>query len=262
MRFLRAALLLLALTGCAAKPQPSTDVTFEAALAQLEVAEATVPAIVDVRAAIAEIAPPPPTDECYVHPDAVALIVRFEVTSPAYYSARLEGVIWPGLQSGATWGVGYDGGHQTRTRIVTDWHEHTHAERLASTAGVIGPRAKDLLPGLADVRTPYPLAASVFEAATLPTYCRLAERTFKGARELLPERAFGAIVATVFNRGVAMNGDKRREMKTIRDVCVPAGDVACLVREFRSMPRLWVGTPAENGLRNRYFATAELAGRI
>lgn len=261
MRILCAALLLLALTGCAAEPQPSADAVIEAGFAKLEVAEAAVPAIIDVRAAMAEIAPSPPTDECYVHPDAVALIVRFEVTSPAYYSAKLEGVIWPGLHSGVTWGVGYDGGHQTRSRIVTDWHEHTYVERLASTAGVVGPRAKDLLPGLADVRTPYPLAVDVFEIATLPTYCRLTERTFKGARELLPERAFGAIVATVYNRGVAMNGDNRREMKTIRDVCVPAGDVACLVREFRSMPRLWVGTPAENGLRNRYFATAELAGK-
>jgi len=258
-----AALVLLALTactvGCSRAPAPSTDAAAEVSGAQTVAAEATVPAVVDIREAVEVVAPAPYVPPCDVHPDAVALIIRYEVTSPAYYSARLEAPIWPGAQSGVTWGVGYDGGHQTRNRILGDWHRHTHAERLASTAGVIGPRAKDLIPALADARTPYVLAADVFAASTLPTYCDLTARTFHRGWDDLPVRARGALVATVYNRGTAMQGDRRREMRVIRDECVPTGDVGCIARELRSMPRLWAGTPVEAGLRARYLATAALA---
>ena len=49
----------------------------------------------------------------HVSPAAVAHIVRWEITSPAYYDKRLRWPIWPGGASGVTWCIGYDGGHQT-----------------------------------------------------------------------------------------------------------------------------------------------------
>lgn len=264
MRIRHVALLLFAVAlavvaGCAPAPSQSTAEATDTA--QAVVAEVSLPAIIEVRAAIEAVAPTPAKPVCSVSAEAVALIVRYEVTSPSYYTARLQMPIWPGAQSGVTWGVGYDGGHQTRSRILGDWSAHTHAERLAETAGVIGPHAKALLPALADIRTPYAYAADVFAAATLPSYCELTARTYRDGWAALPEHAQGALVATVYNRGAGMQGDRRREMRTMRDVCVPAGDVECIARELRSMPRLWVGTPVESGLRARYEATALLAER-
>lgn len=227
--------------------------------AQADVTTAAVPAIVDVRSAVDAIAPPPPEPTCDVPPDAVALIVRYEITSAAYYAAHLQMPVWPGESSGVTWGVGYDGGTQTRARIAADWRRHEQAARLVATSGVVGAPARALAAQLADVRTPFPYASEVFAAATLPSYCTLTARTFQNGWDVLPPTARGALVSTVINRGASMLGDRRREMRTIRDVCVPAADVECIARELRSMTRLWVGTSIENGMRARYEATAVLA---
>lgn len=260
---LAVALFFALIAGCARTAVPAPSDVAAADIADMQAAAATivVPAIVDVRAAVDAVVPEPPPNPCTVHPDAVALIVRYEITSETYYTTHLQSPVWPGEQSGVTWGVGYDGGHQTRARILEDWSEHTSAGRLSMTAGVIGPRAKALVPSLADIRIPYPLAASVFEAATLPSYCELAARTFRSGWRALPPLAQGVLVVTVYNRGAGMQGDRRREMRTLRDVCVPAADLACMAREFRAMPRLWMGTPIEAGMTGRYEATAALVER-
>lgn len=261
MRLHRAALLLqaAALIGCGREPAPVEAPADELTSVQVEVAQAVLPAVVRARETVEAIAPTPPVSDCVVHPKAVELIVEFEVVSPAYYSMKLEAPIWPGGQSGVTWGVGYDGGHQTRARIGTDWSMHAQVERLLGTAGVIGAPAKALAPGMRDVHTPYPLAAQVFTAAMLPPYCELARRTFRDGWDRIPWVTQGAIVATVFNRGAAMGGESRREMRVIRDECVPAGDAACVAAQLRAMPRLWIGKDVEEGLRRRYLATAALA---
>ncbi len=230
----------------------------EVAAAQTVVAEASVAPIVAIREAVQEIAPTPPPDECIVAPAAVALIVRYEVSSPAYYEARLLAPVWPGAASGVTWGIGYDGGYQSSAEIRRDWVQHVDVARLARVSGVVGPPARALLPGLADVRTPFALAESVFRHATLPEYCRLTARTFARGWDTLPPHARGGLVATVYNRGAAMQGRRRAEMRMLRDECVPAGDTACMARAFRAMSRLWAGTPVGDGLRARYEATAEL----
>ncbi len=261
MRTARAAVLLFALTlaACDRPPAVSSTAADGVQAAQAVASEAAVPAVIEIREAVEFVAPPPENAPCSVDPAAVALIIRYEITSPGYYSARLEAPVWPGGQSGVTWGVGYDGGHQTRTRILDDWRVHDQVERLAMTAGVIGTPARGLARSMVDVRTPYPMAAEVFEASTLPSYCDLTARTFRNGWEDLPSRARGALVATVYNRGAAMQGDRRREMRAIRDECVPAADVQCIAHQLRSMPRLWAGKPIEAGLRARYEATAALA---
>ncbi len=258
-------ILIAAMTGCGGTPAPTVEAApsarapTEIAAAQADVAADTVPTIVDARDAVDVVAPPPPRNACITHPDAIALIVRYEVTSPAYYTAHLQAPVWPGESSGVTWGVGYDGGQQTRARIAADWHAHAQVARLAATSGIAGLPARALIPGLADVRTPYLLAADVFGASTLPTYCDLAARTFRHGWDALAPRTRGALVATVYNRGAGMQGDRRREMRELRDACVPAGDVACIARALRSMTRLWAGSTIEAGMRARYEATAALA---
>lgn len=249
------------LGACAREPAPSAALPVEIATTQAQASVATLPAVVEVRQAIDEVAPAPPARRCDVAEDAVALIVRFEITSPAYYAAHLQAPVWPGEQSGVTWGVGYDGGTQTRSRITADWQQHAQAARLAGTSGVLGPPARALVPTLSDVRTPYAMAEDVFARATLPQYCELAARTFRRGWDALPLLTQGALVALIYNRGAGMQGERRREMRTLRDQCVPASDVSCIARELRSMVRIWVGTSIETGMRARYEATAALAER-
>jgi len=264
-RALAIAVFAALITGCSrpslpiTEPAPSAQAPVEVAAAQADVAATVAPAVVDLRSAVDALAPAPPAPACQTHPDAVALVVRYEVTSETYYTAHLLAPVWPGESSGVTWGIGYDGGQQTRSRIAADWQAHTQVDRLVATSGIVGTPAKALVPGLADVRTPYSYASSVFADATLPSYCSLAARTFARGWDALPPRVQGALTATIYNRGAGMQGDRRREMRELRDECVPAGDVQCIARELRSMVRLWTGTTIEAGMRARYEATAALA---
>jgi hypothetical protein len=220
---------------------------------------ATVPAVVAVREAVESVAPVAPQRTAPIDAAAVALIVRYEVTSPAYYTNHLMAPVWPGAQSGVTWGVGYDGGQQTRARIMEDWHAHPQVRRLAETSGIAGPQARVLLPALRDVLTPFPLAQDVFAISTLPAYHDMTARAFHQGWDDLRPTAQGALVATVYNRGAGMAGERRREMRALRDDCVPRHDYACMASQFRAMERLWNGTSIEAGMRLRYEATARLA---
>jgi hypothetical protein len=245
-RLLPACALILA--GCS-EAAPLAD-------AQAAVAATVAPAVVAVREIVPELpAPVPPT----IHPAAVDLIVEFEVSSPAYYRSRLSGVYWPGGASGPTWGIGYDGGHQTRTRILDDWQTHEARQRLAETAGLTGNTARDRIPDWRDITTPFALASNVFAHASLPEYLRRAERAFGPSIDNVPATAEGALVSLVYNRGGSMTGNARREMRAIRDRCLPAGDVDCIAAELRAMCRLWEGTPNGPGLCRRRNAEADLA---
>lgn len=274
------ACILLLLGGCTPATQPlpaqAMDVTVDnideaqsaiadqAADAQLQAAEVLVPTLVAAQEIIIDALPTAPEASFTtwaMSPAAVDLIVRFEITSPAYYTKRLQRPVWPGGASGVTWGVGYDGGHQPRQRIAADWSLHPAVLRLQGTAGIIGARAKPLAASLRDARTPLPMAQRVFAQSTLPAYDALAARTFRHGWDALSIDARGALTATVYNRGASMRGDKRAEMRTLRDVCVPAGDTACMAAQFRSMTRIWRGTSLQAGLTRRYEATARLAER-
>ncbi len=194
-----------------------------------------------------------------VSPAAVDMIVGFEIVSPAYYTKRLQRPVWPGGQSGVTWGIGYDGGYQTATRILEDWAAHPDRVLLSRTAGVTGAAAKQLSAQLRDVQTPLPLAEDVFAHATLPRYARLAMRTFNDGWTCLEPDPQGSLVATVYNRGTSMRGRSRAEMRQLRDDCVPRCDAPCMAAAYRAMKRVWKGTALEAGLGRRYEATARLA---
>jgi GH24 family phage-related lysozyme (muramidase) len=159
-----------------------------------------------------------------------------------------------------TWGIGYDGGHQTRSVIGDDWAAHRHRDRLVETAGITGKRAKAILPGFRGIETAYEYASQVFEDRSLVEYMRRTERAFgrDDFRRLTPN-ACAALTSLVYNRGAAMAGDSRREMRAIRSECVPKQDNACIAKEIRAMTRLWRGTVNEKGLSARREAEASLA---
>ena len=220
--------------------------------------------VVQVRSALQAVAPPAPVvdrPQDLVSPNAVAHILRWEITSRAYYNQQLRWPIWPGGASGVTWCIGYDGGHQTAPVIRRDWAEHASVDRLATTAGITGTGAKAALPRYRDISTPFDYCERIFREVTLPAYQRLAARTFADGWEALPPDAQGSLTATVYNRGSSMLGSRRDEMRMLRDVCVPARNLDCMAAQFRSMCRIWRGTINEGGLCGRYNDAARLVER-
>lgn len=218
------------------------------------------PAVVEAIDAIPVKSAPLPAvknSECRLM--AAELIVRWEVTSPAYYDRRLSVPIWPKGASGITWGIGYDGGHQTRRTILDDWADHLHAARLADTSGITGQRAGDALPRYRDIQTPFPYAYRVFTDRSLLAYERQAERVFRVDMADQSPRICAVLLSLTYNRGGSMTGDSRREMRAIRDECLPQFDDACTARQIRSMCRLWRGTVNERGLCARRNMEADYA---
>ena len=283
---MRAVLLvvLALLAGCERPPAvdapavPPTPVTAPAVAQEAVVAAQPLPVAVEavseavqtpLLAAVEALEPVTPTVAAPEPPEdarsaacrraAAALIIRWEITSPARYDRALRFPVWPGGASGVTWGVGYDGGHQTRSVIADDWQAHAGRDRLVQTAGLTGAAAKAALPAYRDIETAYDYAAEVFETRSLVEYERRTDRAFRNGFTDLRPNACAALVSLVYNRGAAMSGDNRREMRNIRDQCVPAQDYACIAREIRSMKRLWRGTVNEKGLTARRESEALLA---
>lgn len=190
----------------------------------------------------------------------IDLIVAFEVGSPQAYARKYTRPIWPGAASGVTIGIGYDLGYHTPRVIALDWEASPHAVRLATAAGITGPLARPLAARLADVSIEYGYARQVFDQTSIVEHYRIARRVFGAAHfDALPCHPRGALVSLVFNRGGSMTGERRREMRHIRDVCLPAHDAACIAEQLRAMARIWRGTDIERGMEARRNAEATLA---
>lgn len=229
--------------------------------ARSTIADVVAPAAVGVREIVQSVVPSPaPANVPMVSPAAVALIVRWEVSSAAHYTRALLHPTWPGGASGITWGIGYDGGMQTPRDIRVAWAAHADVARLVDTAGVVGDRARASLGRYRDIITPYPLAYTVFADASLPAYRAAARDAFRPAPfDALPSPARGALVSLVYNRGTSMVGQRNAEKRAIRDQCLPAADVHCIAAQLRAMCRIWAGTPNGQGLCDRRQDEAQLA---
>lgn len=173
---------------------------------------------------------------------------------------------WPGARSGVTLGVGYDLGYYPERKFRADWAgilTPGQIDRLAHAIGVTGQNAHALAKSFADIPVPREGALRVFRTITLPDFAERAGKTFPGA-EKLPEDAQGALVSLVFNRGTDLTGDRRREMKAIRDAIANSkadpGEtekqrVNNLLRfiagQFRAMKRIWAGQGLDGLLTRR-----------
>lgn len=253
----------------------STDVLADPATdAQDAVAAVVAPAVLALRETVEQAMPSPPPVAVpepapvaeLVSPAAVELIVSFEVVSRPYYAQRLQGVVCPPRLSGPTRGIGWDDGHQTRNAIAAAWPMHPQLDRILPASGQVGAaKCNAYRSANRDVRTPLEMAERVFIETALPAYHALTARTFRNGWDKLTPNAQGALVATVYNRGAAMGGgkqpnDPRKEMRALRDVCVPAGDTQCMAEQFLAMRRLWPpNSEGGKGLQRRYTATAKLA---
>ena len=251
----------------------ASAITYPTATAQDGIAASVAPLSLAVREVIEQALPsPPPSTEQgpvtpLVSPAAVDLIVGFEIVSKPYYAKHLQGVVCPPRQSGPTRGIGWDDGHQTPRAIAAAWPDHPQLERILPASGQVGAaKCNAYRRANPDIRTPLAMAEQVFTQTALPAYHAMTARAFRNGWDALPANAQGALVATVYNRGASMLGsganDPRKEMRVLRDVCVPAADVQCMAEQFLSMRRLWpANSDGGKGLQRRYTATAALAVR-
>jgi GH24 family phage-related lysozyme (muramidase) len=168
------------------------------------------------------------------------MIVQFEVISEKYYQKHLSGPIWPGGASGVTIGIGYDLGYNDAETIQNDWGEQiseADLDDLLATAGVKGQEAREYLDQVRHINIPLDQAKDVFYSKTLPRYARMTRKAYPGVEEL-PADAQAMLLSLVFNRGPALEGARRREMKAIKSL-VQAGDLPGIAAQIRSMKRLW-----------------------
>lgn len=188
---------------------------------------------------------------------AVDLTIFSEITSAANYNQRLVSPVWPGGASGITWGIGYDGGHQSAAQIAADWKYKLSEDAilvLKRTAGLKGEVARKALTSqVKAVKIPLSVAMEVFIARTLPAYAALTARAFPGVTDLLPDAA-GVILDIVYNRGPRLKdqGTKelkesaRSEMRSIAEA-ITKKDYEAIAGACDRMARLWDGVPDFEG---------------
>jgi len=193
------------------------------------------------------------------------LILEFEVGGGEnYYNKFLKNPAWPEGQSGVTIGVGYDLGYVNKTEFSEDWKDLPKEtfDRLYKVVGIKGYNAKNLIRGLKDITIPWDLALKVFNNKTVTKFYNLTEQTFPNF-DNLPEDAKGGLVSLVFNRGAALEGDRRREMKLIRDGMKLVSNydqkaLTFIANQIRNMKRIWIGGSIEKGMSRRRDAEAKL----
>lgn len=191
------------------------------------------------------------------------LVMEFEVGGgEGYYRKALARPTWPGGESGVTIGIGYDLGYTPRARFLSDWHSLPDEvrDRLGAVIGVKGLRARERCKELRDIVISWEDALEVFERETVPFWIAQTKVAFPGV-EGLPWDAASALVSLVFNRGPAMEGEKRREMREIREA-VKRKDLKRIAQQLRAMKRIWQGKGLPGLLRRRdaEAALVEAAG--
>jgi len=159
---------------------------------------------------------------------------------------------WPGGGSGITLGIGYDLGYVTAEQFEQDWGEilsSDQMERLKTVIGLKGGAAKMRAPQFRDIKVSRAQGEEVFKKRTLPLHSARTEQAFPGVDKLPPD-AQGALVSLVFNRGPGMDGERRREMRAVRDA-VAKKDLREIARQIRAMKRIWEGQGLVGLLRRR-----------
>ena len=174
---------------------------------------------------------------------------------------------FPGGESGITLGYGCDIGADPKSLeywrgILTD----DQINRLAAAKGKTGRAAADIARQFSDINVSKADALAVFMKSSLPLEIALTRKTYPGI-DLLPPTVLGAMTSIVYNRGAGLNGDRRSEMREIKDVITQFAntpperrDVKATLEKIagliQSMKRLWGNN--QRGLLIRRDAEAKL----
>lgn len=182
------------------------------------------------------------------------LLLKYETGGgKAYYDKCLSKFTWPGGASGPTIGIGIDCGYYTPQELnrMFSFLEDEQLDAVKKASGKKGSAGKEYTKVLRKqgIVVNWEKAEELFTEYTWPKFTRLAERAFPDLSELHPD-AYGAIVSIVFNRGTAMKGDSRKEMRNIR-AYVPEKNYKKIAQEVRNMKRLWVGKNLDGLLARR-----------
>jgi hypothetical protein len=181
-------------------------------------------------------------------------IVKFEISSEAYYNRFLKHPTWPGGDSGITIGVGYDLGFVTIAQMRRDWSGKIADADLRKLEKVCGLKAekaqsKVKLVSIRAVAVSLESASKVFHISSLPAFAKKCLKAYPGI-EKLPADAQAALLSLVFDRGAQKSGSTRREMKAIEELIV-AGDLDGIADQILSMKRLWQDRGLDGLLRRR-----------
>lgn len=175
------------------------------------------------------------------------LILDHEVGGGAvYYGRYLQRPTWPGASSGATIGIGYDLGYNTRDQIDADWTGLSSdvRARLKSVAGVRGMAAKRLLPTVSGIAIPWDDAREVFEKRTIPRFAALTVRAYPGVETLHPHIQ-SANLSWVFNRGSGIMSEAKDKTGRDAEKRLIRRDTPThperLPAHYRASKRLWRG---------------------
>ncbi len=188
-------------------------------------------------------------------------LIEFEISSPQYYYRKLKKPMWPGGRSGVTIGIGYDLGYNRARQIEQDWKGRIpdgDVKRLVAVAGLKGEDAHRALWRLRNVLIPFESARRVFYESTLPRIAKDTRRVYPGV-ERLPADAQAMLLSLVYNRGTAMSGSRRREMKAIKEL-VRRKNLNRIADQLRLMKRLWDPNVLA-GLHRRRDVEADLVAR-
>lgn len=191
--------------------------------------------------------------------ESVNLIIALEVGGERLYTAKYQRPVWPKGASGVTIGIGLDLGYQTAENILLEWAQHPYVLDLAKLAGLRGEDARKIIGSVQYITTPYSLAYYQFNAYSIPRYYNITRRAFGKDFEYLPDNAKGALVSLVFNRGGSMAGDSRKEMRAIRDECVPIKSSECIAGYLLQMVRVWKNSDIEKAMKARRQKEADFA---
>ena len=188
------------------------------------------------------------------------LLYEYEVGGgQSYYEKKLSKFTWPGGASGPTIGIGIDTAYYNAREIadIFKFLPEDQIHLIQGAAGRTGARGKEYTAKLRKegIVVTWSHAVEIFNELTWTKFSKAAERAFPGLEELC-EDAYGAIVSLVFNRGTAMKGDSRREMRNIRSL-IGDQDYKKIAKELRSMKRIWEGQELD-GLLKRRDAEADL----
>ena len=185
--------------------------------------------------------------------EGLKLILRWEVGGgQEFYDRFCKHPVVPdagATESGITIGIGWDCGQQKASELVLEWGKYIPVEQLArlgSACGLKGHEALKFLPRVKDIEVPWDMALMQFEEYSVPRYRDLTCAAFAGIKQA-PACVQEALLDLIYNRGTTMQGDRRREMRTIRDL-VEDGEWAKIPAQIRAMKRLW---PEAKGLRDR-----------
>jgi len=198
----------------------------------------------------------PPDEKLRLTCSSIGLewIVKFEISSEAYYNRFLKHPTWPGGESGVTIGVGYDLGFVTVAQMRRDWGgkiADADLKKLEKVCGLKGEKAqtKVKLVSIRTVSVSLESASRVFYTSSLPAFAKKCLKAYPGI-EKLPADAQAAVLSLVFNRGTRKSGSSRREMKAMESLVVSA-ELDGIAEQILSMKRLWQDRGLDGLLRRR-----------